>query len=118
MVVLLKEGPRWRKREEAAMPRSKQHSPAKEKYWSGRVTRESDALDLEPGVFAEDDPERIAQSLKQSAEKSRRRKTGAYQSAMSMLNFYVNRAGRNLPDERRRVLSQAKEALRRLFGRS
>lgn len=99
------------------MPRSKRSSSGEEKYWSGRVTRESDALDLEPGVFAEDDPERIARSLKRSAEASRRRKAGAYQSAMSMLNFYINRAGRNLPDERRRVLSQAKQVLRRLFGR-
>ena len=99
------------------MPRSKRGSSGEEKYWSGRVTRESDALDLEPGVFAEDDPERIAHSLKQSAERSRRRKAGAYQSAMSMLNFYINRAGRNLSDERRRILAQAKDALRRLFGR-
>lgn len=99
------------------MPRGKKHSSREEKYWSGRVTRESDALDLEPGVFAEDDPERIARSLKQSAEQSRRRKAGPYQSAMSMLNFYINRAGRNLSGEGRRILAQAKEALRRLFGR-
>jgi hypothetical protein len=87
------------------------------KYWSGKVTQQSDALDLEAGVFARDDPERIARSLKRSAEQSTRRKAGAFQSAMSMLNFYINRAGRNLPPERKRVLSSAKDALRRLFGR-
>jgi hypothetical protein len=107
-----------RKRKGAAMLRGKRRSSDEEKYWSGRVTRESDALDLEPGVFSQDDPECIARSLKQSAERSRRRKAGAYRSAMSMLNFYINRAGRNLPDERRRILSRAKDALRRLFGRS
>jgi hypothetical protein len=81
------------------------------KYWSGRVTRESDALD----VFTEDDPERIAQSLKWWAEHSKRRKAGAFQSAMSMLNFYINRAAHNLPPERKQVLSRAKDAMRRLF---
>ena len=99
------------------MARHKKRRPQDGKYWSGKVTRESDALDLESGVFTKDDPERIARSLKHSAESSGRRKGGPYQSAMSMLNFYINRAGRNLPPERRRVLSRAKEALRRLFGR-
>jgi hypothetical protein len=89
-----------------------------EHYWSGKVTRESNALDLERGVFTEDDPERIARSLKRSAEQSGRRKASAFQSAMSMLNFYVNRAGRNLPADRKRILSSAKDALRRLFGRA
>jgi hypothetical protein len=87
-----------------------------ERYWSGEVTRKSDALDLEPGVFELDDPERIARSLRDSAEASTRRKAGPYQSAMSMLNFYINRAGRNLPRARRQVLTEAKEALRRLYG--
>ena len=87
------------------------------KYWSAKVTRESDALDLEPGVFTDSDPDRIAASLKRSAEHSERRKGGAFQSAMSMLNFYINRAGRNLPAERKRVLARAKDALRRRFGR-
>jgi Protein of unknown function (DUF3175) len=86
-------------------------------YWSAEVTQRSDALDLEPGVFAEDNPKRIARSLKASAEHSKRRKAGAYQSAMSMLNFYVNRAGRNLSGERRRILEKAKVELRRVFGR-
>jgi hypothetical protein len=100
------------------MPRNTRRRSGNSKYWSGKVTQESDALDLKPGVFAEDDPERIARSLKHSAEESKRRKAGAYQSAMSMLNFYINRAGRNLPNERRRVLTRAKAALRRLFGRT
>ena len=87
-------------------------------YWLGKVTQESNALDLERGVFTGDDPERIARSLKRSAEQSERRKTGAFQSAMSMLNFYVNRAGRNLPADRQQILLHAKDALRRLFGRA
>jgi Protein of unknown function (DUF3175) len=99
------------------MSRPKKRRASDRIYWSGKVMRESDALDLEPGVFKEDDPERIARSLKRSAEESKRRKAGPYQSAMSMLNFYVNRAGRNLPGKHRQVLSQAKDALRRLFGR-
>jgi hypothetical protein len=88
------------------------------KYWSAEVMEKSNALDLEPGVFAGNDPERIARSLRRSAEASTRRKAGPYQSAMSMLNFYINRAGHNLPPERRQVLLQAKDALRRLYGRS
>ena len=89
----------------------------KRKYWSGEVTAHSDALDLTGRVFTWRDPKRIARSLKQSAERSKRRKTGPYQSAMSMLNFYLNRGGRNLPAERKRVLNKAKTELRHLFGR-
>lgn len=85
--------------------------------WSARVTRESSALDLEEGVFTWDDPVRIAQSLKRSAEKSTRRKAPPFRSAMSMLVFYINRAGRNLDEEQRQVLEQAKVELRRLYGR-
>lgn len=85
------------------------------RYWSNEVTRKSDALDLEPGVFTWRDPKRIARSLKRSAEQSLRRKAGPYQSAMSMLTFYINRAGHNLPAARMRVLDQAKHELRRLF---
>jgi hypothetical protein len=81
------------------------------------VTRESDALDLPRRGFTSRDPERIARSLKRSAERSRRRKARPFQSAMSMLTFYMNRAGRNLPAERRRVLACAKTALRRLYDR-
>jgi hypothetical protein len=86
-------------------------------YWSGRVTRESNALDLQAGVFDLDDPKRIAASLKRSAERSRRRKAEPYRSAMSMLVFYINRAGKNLSARRRRTLAQAKTELRKLFGR-
>jgi hypothetical protein len=87
------------------------------KYWSSDVAQKSDALDLEPGVFSEDDPKRMARALKASAERSKRRKAGPYQSAMSMLNFFVNRAGRNLPAERKTILEKAKVELRRVFGR-
>jgi hypothetical protein len=87
------------------------------RYWSGRVTRESDALDLEGGVFKLKDPRRIAASLKRSAERSHRRKAEPYRSALSMLVFYINRAGKNLPARRRRTLEQAKVELRKQFGR-
>jgi hypothetical protein len=85
--------------------------------WSQKVTESSDALDLEPGVFSLDDSRRIAQSLKDSAERSDRRKAGPFQSAMSMLNFYINRAGTQLSDVKRKRLEMAKEELRELFGR-
>lgn len=86
-------------------------------YWSGRVTRESNALDLEKSVFKSDDPKKIARSLKRSANASHRRKSEPYRSAMSMLVFYINRAGRNLPSRRRAVLEKAKSELRRVFGK-
>jgi len=85
--------------------------------WSQDVTEHSDALDLEDDVFTWDDPARIAASLKRSAETSHRRKGSAYQSAMSMLTFYVNRAGKNLPTGQRDVLERAKDELRKAFGR-
>jgi hypothetical protein len=88
------------------------------RFWSNEVTRHSNALDLEPGVFTWDDPRRIARSLKRSAEESLRRKTDPFRSAMSMLNFFVNRAGKNLPSERKRVLERAKDELRKEFGRA
>src|SRR5579871_4307297 len=87
------------------------------RYWSGRVTKESDALDLEGGVFAGRDPKRIAASLKRSAERSRRRKSSPYRSALSMLTFYINRAGKNLPANRKKVLQRAKVELRKQFKR-
>jgi hypothetical protein len=87
------------------------------RYWSGRVTEGSDALDLEGGVFSLQDPKRIAASLKHSAERSRRRKAEPYRSALSMLVFYINRAGKNLSVSRRRKLEKAKTELRRQFGR-
>lgn len=83
--------------------------------WSKKVSEKSNALDLEEGVFTFKDPIEIAQSLKKSAEASKRRKGTPYQSAMSILNFYVNRAGKNLPSERRRTLEQAKVELKKLF---
>jgi hypothetical protein len=85
--------------------------------WSAGVTATSNALDLEGGVFSQDDPRRIASSLKRSAERSKRRKTDPFRSAMSMLNLYVNRAGKNLSKRRRAVLEQAKDELRDLYGR-
>jgi hypothetical protein len=90
---------------------------AKQKRWSQEVTETSSALDLEPGVFSWDDPLKIAQSLKRSADNSERRKASPFQSAMSMLNFYVNRAGKKLPPQRREILEEAKEELRRLYGK-
>jgi Protein of unknown function (DUF3175) len=86
--------------------------------WSQRVTRESDALDLSKGVFTWKDPKRIAASLKRSAQRSRRRKADPFRSALSMLTFYLNRAGKNLPAARRRTLMRAKDELRRQFGRA
>jgi uncharacterized protein DUF3175 len=92
--------------------------PGSDRRWSQEVTQGSNALDLEQGVFTLHDPQAIAESLRRSAERSRRRKSGPYQSAMSMLTFYVNRAGRNLDASQRRTLQQAKDALRRLYGRA
>lgn len=80
--------------------------------WSAEVTQHSDALDLRGGVFTWDDPRRIALSLKRSAERSRRRKADPFRSAMSMLNLYLNRAGKNVPAQRRRILNAAKDELR------
>jgi len=85
------------------------------KYWSGYVTKHSFALDLEEGVFTWDNPREIAASLKRSALASERRKGIPFQSAMSMLNFYINRAGKNLKPKRKRILEQAKAELRKLF---
>jgi len=90
----------------------------KRKYWSGYVTKYSNALDLEQGVFTWKYPKRIAKSLKRSAEISTRRKIKPFQSAMSMLNFYINRAGKNLPAKQKKILEQAKVELRKLFKRS
>jgi hypothetical protein len=86
--------------------------------WSRHVTETSDALDLKEGVFALDDPKAIARSLKRSAEHSHRRKSDPYRSAMSMLTFYINRAGDNLSRRRRGILENAKDELRVLFNRA
>jgi Protein of unknown function (DUF3175) len=105
-------------RKTASAPRK---SPAKRKAspkrWSQRVTQQSDALDLKRGVFTLQDPKAIAASLKRSAERSARRKAGAYRSALSMLTFYVNRAGKTLPKTQRERLERAKAELKRQFGR-
>ncbi len=101
------------KPKKSARPRGEK--PAKR--WSQEVTEHSDALDLERDVFTLDDPREIAASLKHSAEQSRRRKSDPYRSAMSMLTFYINRAGINLTSERRRVLERTKDELRKACGR-
>ena len=88
------------------------------KRWSRDVTEKSNALDLEPNVFTKESPRATAQSLKRSAEQSKRRKSDPYRSAMSMLVFYINRAGKNLPRSRREKLESAKDELRALFGRN
>ena len=98
-----------------ATARGRARRPAER--WSQRVTRESDALDLERGVFTLHDPKRIATSLKRSAEQSSRRKAGAYRSALSRLTLYINRAGRNLSKPQRERLDRAKTELKRQFGR-
>ena len=103
------------------MAPTRQHDAAKHDEgahrWSRRVTETSHALDLREGVFELDDPAEIARSLKRSAERSTRRRSEPYRSAMSMLTFYINRAGDRLPAERRRTLETAKDELRRLFDR-
>ncbi len=86
--------------------------------WSGKVTEESNALDLEEGVFTWADPKKVALSLKRSAESSTRRKAPPFRSAMSMLVFYINRAGKNLDRNQLRILEKAKEELRLLYGKS
>ena len=107
-------------RRKTSLKRAAPRKPARRKgarYWSDRVTRESNALDLDQGVFKLDDPRLIAASLKHSAQRSRRRKAEPFRSALSMLVFYINRAGKNLPARRRRTLERAKVELRRQFGR-
>jgi hypothetical protein len=87
------------------------------RYWSQHVTETSNALDLEPNVFKLSDPRAVAESLKGSADRSTRRKSDPYRSAMSMLVFYINRAGRNLDPQQRKVLERAKDELRALYHR-
>jgi hypothetical protein len=100
------------------MARDSRQAPGTErKRWSGKVTRESHALQLEDGVFTWKDPAKIARSLQKSAEASTERKATPFRSAMSMLVFYVNRAGKNLDPEQRAILEQAKRELRRLYGK-
>lgn len=96
---------------------NKTKTPA-ESRWSARVTQQSHALALEEGVFTWSDPKKIALSLRQSAENSTQRKASPFRSAMSMLTFYINRAGKNLDQEQLMILEQAKQELRKLYGRS
>jgi Protein of unknown function (DUF3175) len=98
--------------------RRKSAARSKTRRWSADVTKRSDALDLEADVFKSKDPHKIALSVKRSAKQSKRRKGTPYQSAMSMLNFYINRAGKNLPHKQKRVLERAKDELREVFGRT
>lgn len=107
-------GGRGGARSKSKGPKSARHTSAQ---WSGEVTRRSDALDLEKSVFKSSDPHKIAVSLKRSAERSKRRKSAPYRSAVSMLTFYMNRAGKNLPKRQVRVLERAKGELRKVFGR-
>ena len=99
----------------ATKKRTTKKRSAPKKKWSRKVTEHSNALDLEGGVFKKKDPKKIAQSLKRSAEHSKRKKASSFQSAMSMLNFYINRAGRGLSKKERAPLEKAKGELRKLF---
>lgn len=125
--MILRVPPRSAQQELGARTRGRSRDPGRDpvhlvasrrrKRWSQRVTETSDALDLEPGVFTLEDPRQIARSLKRSAERSSRRKADPFRSAMSMLTFYVNRAGSQLPAAQRARLEAAKDELRDLFGR-
>jgi hypothetical protein len=106
-----------RKAKRKSAPRRPQASSHAGKRWSRRVTEHSDALTLDRGVFTLGDPKRIAASLKRSAMQSKRRKAEPFRSALSMLTFYINRAGRNLPAARKKTLMQAKDELRKQFGK-
>jgi hypothetical protein len=99
-----------------AKKKSKKTASGGTKRWSARVTQTSDALDIAGGTFANDDPKAIAHELERDAEKSTRRKSSPYRSAMSMLTFYINRAGKNLPAARKKILEDAKQVLRDEFG--
>ncbi|HEV3089360.1 MAG TPA: DUF3175 domain-containing protein [Candidatus Elarobacter sp.] len=90
--------------------------PTTKRRWSQHVTETSNAMDIDQGTFAQDDPKKIALDLKRDAERSHRRKSSPYRSAMSMLTFFINRAGRGLPAKRKKTLEQAKDELRKAFG--
>jgi hypothetical protein len=104
-----------RKKAKTGKPATQRSADAR---WSGRATKESNALDVTHGVFTWSDPKKIAASLKRSAEHSRRRKAPPYRSALAMLIFYINRGGKNLPARRKKIVKQAKVELRRQFGRA
>lgn len=105
------------KREAQSTRGAEKASGSAARFWSAEVARKSNALDLEAGVFALNDPREIAHSLKRSAEASTRRKSPPFRSAMSMLAFYINRAGTTLTQERKSLLERAKLELRKAFGR-
>ena len=90
---------------------------ASPKKWSKSVTEHSNAMDLEKDIFKSEDPKKIAASVKKSAEKSKRKKAGPFQSAMSMINFYENRGGKNISSAQKKILDESKEELRKLYGR-
>ena len=98
-------------------PGASRRTTSPRRRWSRAVTEHSDALTLEGGVFTSKDPSRIAASLKRSAERSRRRQADPFRSALSMLTFYINRAGKNLPAARKKILMRAKDELRKQFGK-
>jgi hypothetical protein len=110
----------------AARPGASRRAPGRRKktarrskhYWSGKVTRESHAMDLKAGVFTGRDPDKIARSVLSSARRSHTRKTTPYRSAMSMINFYINRGGKGLSAAKKQVLERAKESLRRRAGKA
>jgi len=107
-------------KKKAAKKQNEKGTAAKKKQprkWSKKVNETSDAMDLEQGVFKGNDPKKIAHSIKRSASRSKRRKASPFQSAMSMLNFYINRGGDNLPASKKKVLEDAKDELRKLFGK-
>jgi hypothetical protein len=107
-----------RKRKSAKPGKTKKKSKRKTRRWSQRVTETSDAMTLEEGVFKKGSARAIARSVKRSAERSHRRKSSPYRSAMSMLTFYINRAGKGLSNTRRHKLEQAKDELRDLYGKA
>jgi hypothetical protein len=104
-------------KKKAAKKTAKKKKAAKPRKWSAKVTATSDALDLQGNIFKSKDPKKIAASLKRSAEKSKRKKSGPFRSAMSMITFYENRAGENLSASQIKVLDRSKEELRKLFGK-
>jgi hypothetical protein len=95
----------------------KKAKKAAPKRWSKKVTETSNAMDLEKDIFKSKEPKKIAKSVKHSAEKSKRKKAGPFQSAMSMINFYENRGGKNLSAAQKKVLDKSKNELRKLYGR-
>lgn len=109
---------RARPKRKSSIRGRKRAATTSRRRWSREVTEHSDALTLKGGVFTSKDPRRIAASLKRSAERSKRRKSDPFRSALSMLTFYINRAGKNLPAARKKILMQAKEELRSQFGKN